>query len=313
LSAKEVIQNVITALLSNGMIAPTFWADPKSGNDYYLAVQYPENHITDISMLGAIPIRAPGQSKATRLDAVAQIRRITRPTEIDHYQIRRVIHIYVSAATEDLGRIVEGINRIIQQTKLPDGSQVSLRGTVENMLASFRTFALGLILSVVLVYLILVAQFESFRDPFLILLAIPPGVGGVFMILWCTDATLNVMSLMGIVMMVGIVVSNSILIVEFTHRLREDGMPVREAVVTACRVRLRPVLMTSLATVIGLLPMALKLGTGSEAYAPLARAIIGGLCVSVILTVFLVPAAYLLIYERKPQTSNSTETVEDVR
>jgi multidrug efflux pump subunit AcrB len=184
---------------------------------------------------------------------------------------------------------------------------------VQGMRASFSSFGIGLSLAVVLLFLILVAQFSSFVDPGLILLAVPPGLIGVLLTLYLTATTLNVQSLMGIVMMVGIVVSNSILIVEFTHRLREDGMPVREAVVTACRVRLRPVLMTSLATVIGLLPMALKLGTGSEAYAPLARAIIGGLCVSVILTVFLVPAAYLLIYERKPQTSNSTETVEDVR
>jgi multidrug efflux pump subunit AcrB len=149
----------------------------------------------------------------------------------------------------------------------------------------------------VLVYLILVAQFQSFRDPLLILLAVPTGIAGVALILWLTGTPLNVMSLMGVVMMVGIVVSNSILIVEFTRRLRADGKPVREAVALACRVRLRPVLMTSLATLIGLLPMALKLGAGSEAYAPLALAIIGGLGVSVVLTLFIVPAAYLLAHK----------------
>jgi multidrug efflux pump subunit AcrB len=151
----------------------------------------------------------------------------------------------------------------------------------------------------VLVYLILVAQFKSFLDPFLILLAIPTGLTGVLLILYVTGTTLNVMSLMGVVMMVGIVVSNSILIVEFTRRLREEGTPLRQAVSTACRVRLRPVLMTSLATLIGLIPMAAKLGTGSEAYAPLAQAIIGGLAVSVVLTVFIVPAAYYVIYRRR--------------
>ena len=141
-----------------------------------------------------------------------------------------------------------------------------------------------------LVYLILVAQFKSFTDPLLILLAVPTGLTGVLLMLFATGTTLNVMSLMGVVMMVGIVVSNSILIVEFTNRLREEGQPLREAVSLACRVRLRPVLMTSLATLIGLIPLAMKLGTGSEAYAPLARAIIGGLAVSVVLTVFIVPA-----------------------
>jgi len=152
---------------------------------------------------------------------------------------------------------------------------------------------------VVLLYLILVAQFKSFVDPFLILIAVPPGVAGVILTLWVTNTTLNVMSLMGVVMLVGIAVSNSILIVEFTRHLRGEGMGVREAVALACRVRLRPVLMTSLATLIGLIPMAAKLGTGSEAYAPLARAIIGGLAISVVLTVFIVPAAYYLVYRRR--------------
>ena len=153
-----------------------------------------------------------------------------------------------------------------------------------------------------LLYLILVAQFQSFVDPVVILLAVPPGLSGVILTLWLSDTTLNVMSLMGVVMLVGIAVSNSILIVEFTRHLRGEGMDVREAVALACRVRLRPVLMTSLATIIGLLPMALKLGAGSEAYAPLARAILGGLGVSVVLTVFLVPAAYLLVHRARPST-----------
>jgi multidrug efflux pump subunit AcrB len=166
---------------------------------------------------------------------------------------------------------------------------------------SFTSFGFGLILSVVLVFLILVAQFQSFIDPFVILLAIPPGITGVILLLLATGTTLNVMSLMGVVMMVGIVVSNSILIVEFTRTLREEGKPLREAVATACRVRLRPILMTSLATILGLIPMALKLGTGSEAYAPLARAIIGGLLVSVVVTVYLVPAAYILAHRNDKQ------------
>ena len=177
---------------------------------------------------------------------------------------------------------------------------------VQGMEASFRSFASGLILALVLLYLILVAQFRSFIDPVLILLAVPTGLTGVLVALYLTGTTLNVQSLMGVLMMVGMVVSNSILIVEFTHRLEDDGMPLLDAVVNSCRIRLRPILMTSLATVIGLVPMALKLGTGSEAYAPLARAIIGGLTVSVALTVFIVPAAYLLVYGRS--RARSTET-----
>ncbi|MDQ2777036.1 MAG: efflux RND transporter permease subunit, partial [Acidobacteriota bacterium] len=161
---------------------------------------------------------------------------------------------------------------------------------------------------IVLLYLILVAQFRSFVDPVIILLALPPGISGVLLTLWLTGTTLNVMSLMGIVMLAGIALSNSILMVEFAHQLIKEGKDVGEAIAVACRVRLRPVLMTSLATIIGLLPMALKLGEGSEAYAPLARALLGGLTLSVVLTVFLVPAGFYLVYRNK--TFHSTVPVE---
>jgi HAE1 family hydrophobic/amphiphilic exporter-1 len=302
LSSKEVIHNVITALVSDQMIAPSYWVDPRTGNDYLLTVQYPENHVKNMSDLAAIPIRGQGHQKATRLDAVSSIHHIQAPTEVDHYQLRRVVDVYVSPKDEDLGRLAGSVEEIVRETKLPEGVRVTLRGMVQGMRVSFRSFALGLILSIILVYLILVAQFKSFIDPFLILLAVPTGLAGVLLILFLAGTTLNVMSLMGVVMMVGIVVSNSILIVEFTNRLREDGKPVREAVALACRVRLRPVLMTSLATLIGLIPMAAKLGTGSEAYAPLAQSIIGGLAVSVLLTVFIVPAAYLIVYRHKDRS-----------
>ncbi len=296
LNQREVIGNVITALNSNSMIAPSYWMDPKSGNDYMLTVQYAESHVKSLQDLRAIPLRSAQQANATRLDAISKITRTESPTEVDHYQLRRTTDIYVQPKGEDLGRVANAIDGIINKTDIPAGLTVTLRGMVQGMRTSFKSFGLGLCLAVVLLFLILVAQFKSFIDPFLILLAVPTGLTGVLLTLWFTGTTLNVMSLMGIVMLVGIVVSNSILIVEFTHRLREDGLPVRQAVANACRVRLRPVLMTSLATIIGLLPMALKLGAGSESYAPLARAICGGLTLSVLLTVFVVPAAYLVVY-----------------
>jgi multidrug efflux pump subunit AcrB len=299
LSQQEVIQNIITALTSNTMIAPSFWIDPKTGNDYMLTVQYRENQVKTLSDLKAIPLRAASQMAPTRLDMVSNVRRIKSPTEVDHYELRRTMDVYVRPQGEDLGKIATAIDRIIRDARPPDGVSISLRGMVQGMRDSFTSFGFGLILAVVLLYLILVAQFRSFLDPFIILLAVPPGLAGVVATLYLSGTTLNVMSLMGVVMLVGIAVSNSILIVEFTRHLRGEGMGVREAVALACRVRLRPVLMTSLATIIGLLPMALKLGAGSEAYAPLARAILGGLGVSVVLTVFLVPAAYVLAYGRR--------------
>ncbi|MGC2197705.1 MAG: efflux RND transporter permease subunit [Terriglobales bacterium] len=299
LSQKEVVDNVITALTSNGMIAPSYWVDPKSGNDYLLTVQYPEAEVRSLSDLKQIPVRASSSRQTTQLDAVASIAPIDSPTEVDHYQLRRVIDLYVAPKSEDLGDLSSAIDRIVADTKLPPGVHVDLRGSVQGMRSSFKSFGLGLVLSVALVYLILVAQFESFLDPFIILFAIPPGLAGVLFMLLFTGTTLNIMSLMGLVMMVGIVVSNSILIVDFSRTLWRTGKPLKEAVTVASRIRLRPVLMTSLATVIGLIPMALKLGTGAEAYAPLARAIIGGLLLSVVVTVYLVPAAYLWFHSKE--------------
>ena len=305
LSQKDVMENVITALTSNGMIAPSYWVDPKTGYDYMLTVQYPENSVHDLAALKSIPLRAHGQATPSRLDAVCRINNVVSPTEVDHYQLRRVVDIYVAPIGEDLGKLNASVKKILANLKLPEGMRVSMRGSVQGMESSFSSFGYGLILSVLLVYLILVAQFKSFVDPVIILLAVPTGLTGVLIILAVTGTTLNIMSLMGIVMMVGIVVSNSILIVEFANRLRENGMSVSEAVSTSCHVRLRPVLMTSLATLFGLIPMALALGTGSEAYAPLARAIIGGLGVSVVLTVFIVPAAYLLLKGGKEKTAQA--------
>ena len=252
-----------------------------------------------ISDLTAIPIRSASSADTSRLDAVTRVIPVKAPTEVDHYQLQRVIDVFVSPKGEALGGVASAAQRIIDETHKPEGVRVTMRGSVQAMNSSFKAFGFGLILSLLLVYLVLVAQFKSFIDPFIIMLAVPPGIAGVLLMLVCTGTTLNIMSLMGVVMMAGIVVSNSILIVEFTHRLIADGMPLREAVQFACRVRLRPILMTSLATIIGLIPMALKLGTGSEAYAPLARSVIGGMTVSVILTVFIVPAAILIVYRRR--------------
>jgi hydrophobic/amphiphilic exporter-1 (mainly G- bacteria), HAE1 family len=310
LTQKEAVSNVITAMTSNGMIAPSYWIDPKTGNDYLLTVQYPEKKGQSLMDLKSIPLRAPGSKDPAMLDAISNVSRFEAPTEIDHYQIQRVIDVYVNPATEDLGRVANDVRRLVKSAELPAGVRVSLQGMVQGMESSFKSFALGLLLSLLLLYLILVAQFRSFLDPLLILLAVPTGLTGVLLTLILTGTTLNVMSLMGVIMMVGIVVSNSILIVEFAHRLEEDGMAVRDAIISSCRIRLRPILMTSLATIIGLVPMALKLGTGSEAYAPLARVIIGGLTVSVVLTVFLVPAAYLLIYEKRDGPAMTTAETE---
>jgi multidrug efflux pump subunit AcrB len=233
------------------------------------------------------------------LDAVSRITRIESPTEVDHYQLRRLVDVYVAPSGEDLGRVANAIDRIIQATTIPEGVRVDLRGMVQGMRSSFSSFGLGLLLAVALLYLILVAQFRSFLDPFLILSALPMGITGVLLTLYLTGTSLNVMSLMGTVMMVGVVVSNSILLVHEANGLRDGGREARSAILDACTARFRVIVMTSLATVVGLLPLAVKIGTGGEAYVPMARAIIGGMTASVVTSVFAVPALWYLANSRR--------------
>ncbi len=363
LSQKDVVDNVITALNSNLMIAPNYWVDRKTGNDYFLTVQYFENgapaiqnfmDLKNIPLRGISPqkkasgcglvlsdhrwqgtgplvdppktawtcqqpvpaIKAPHQRPThaarpiTLLGNVVELEFIETPTEMDHYQIQRVTDVYVTPAGEDLGKVTHSIREILNHATYPSNVRIKLRGMVEGMEASFQSFGLGFLLSFMLLFLILVAQFRSFVDPLLIMLAIPMGFVGVLIILPLTHSTLNVMSLMGVLMLIGIADSNSILIVDFAHNFETQGLAPADAVISACRVRLRPILMTSLATIIGMIPMAMKLGTGAEQYTPMARAIIGGLTSSVLLTIFIVPAAYLLVYgKRKASPAKESKEV----
>jgi multidrug efflux pump subunit AcrB len=301
LTPKMVVDNVITALTSNGVIAPSYWIDPHTGNNYMLTVQYSNQQIGHMNMeqFENIPLRGTGTQAYTPLRSVVFTKEINTPTEVDHYQLRRVIDVYVQPTTESLNRVSRQVEKIIRDTPAIKGMRITLRGAVESMTDSFERFGIGLLLSIVLVYLVLMAQFASFVDPFIILMAIPPGLAGVVMILLFTGATLNIMSLMGVIMMTGIVVSNIILIVEFAGLLHTRGLSLLDSVVQSCKIRLRPILMTSLATLLGMIPMALGTEAGSEQYAPLARAVIGGLGVSVVVTIFLVPAVYLIIHGRR--------------
>jgi multidrug efflux pump subunit AcrB len=337
LTTKDVVDNVITAMTSDGQVAPSYWIDPKSGNNYMVTVQYSNRFLNHMSMedFSSIPLRGerpPGYSPDqegrqasampldldrgghttgyTPLSSVADIQMINTPTEVDHYQIRRVIDIFVATKTEALQSVGARIDKLLASTKTDRNTTLQVRGAVKNMNQAFKEFGLGLIIAVLMVYLILMAQFRSFIDPFIILMAIPPGLAGAVLILLFTGATLNIMSLMGVIMMTGIVVSNSILIVEFAGILRKQGQQLLEAVVHSCKIRLRPILMTSLATLLGMIPMAIGLEAGSEQYAPLARAVIGGLAVSVAVTVFLVPAVYLLIHGRRSATTAFAEGSE---
>ncbi|MGB7198030.1 MAG: efflux RND transporter permease subunit, partial [Acidobacteriaceae bacterium] len=329
LTEKNVVDGVITALTSNGMIAPSYWVDPKTGNNYMLTVQYYDSQIQRLKDFKEIPLRPdrptasvppgsslrPGQmipphDNVIPLEAVASIKYINTPTVVDHYQLRPVFDVYVMPRTEDLGRVGKQIQKIVNGIHPPKGTLVTISGSINDMKDSFRSFAVGLLLSVVLVYLVLMAQFASFSDPFIILLAVPPGMSGVLLFLLVTGTSLNIMSLMGCLMMTGIVVSDSILIVDFIGIQRGAGKPLKVAIGEACRVRLRPIMMTTLATALGLIPMALGLEAGSEQYAPLARAILGGLTVSGVVTVFLVPTVYYLIHRNAEHGSEDLQDLE---
>jgi multidrug efflux pump subunit AcrB len=312
LSPKDVVDNVITALTSNGVIAPSYWIDPNTGNNYMLTVQYSTHQIEHMNMeeFQNIPLRGKGQTGYTPLRSVVFTKPIDTPTEVDHYALRRVIDVYVQPRSESLNTVSRHVNRILKNVQRPRGMLINVNGAVVSMTDSFARFGIGLILAIALIYLVLMAQFASFIDPFIILMAIPPGLAGVVLILLVTGSTLNVMSLMGVIMMTGIVVSNSILIVEFAGILHAQGKSLIDAVVQSCKIRMRPILMTSFATLLGMIPLALGLEAGSEQYAPLARALIGGLAASVVVTLFLVPAVYLLIHGRREgHTPVATEGV----
>ena len=218
------------------MIAPSIWIEPKTGNDYFLTAQYYENEINSLETLKNIPVSSPAlghaREDAVLLRNVATLVTEHHPAEADHYNIQRVVDVLVSPHSDDLGGTQDAVQRAINHLTLPEGIKIDLRGSVAAMQKSFSSFGFGLGLAVVLLYLVMVAQFRSFLDPFIIMFAVPMGLIGVIWTLYLTNTTLNIESFMGIIMMVGIVVSNSILLVDFANQRRREGQPLRRAVLS---------------------------------------------------------------------------------
>ncbi|MBI4398287.1 MAG: efflux RND transporter permease subunit, partial [Candidatus Omnitrophica bacterium] len=292
LTVDEVVKNMVTAFNSSVNFKPAFWIDPKNGNHYFLGAQYPEELIRSLDTLKELPITGANQVQVVRLKEIAQFKETKAPSEIRHDNIRRVMNVFVNTSGRDVGAIASRINRAIRDIELPEGYYVYEKGEMKTMKDSFKNLGGGLILAVILVYLILVGQFRSFRDPLLILFSVPMGLVGVFLMLWLTKTTLNIQSFIGVIFMVGIAVSNGILLIEFANRLKSEGVPIEEAALKSARIRFRPILMTTIAALLGLLPMAIGMGHGSEANVPLGRAVIGGLFVSTILTLLVLPLLY---------------------
>jgi multidrug efflux pump subunit AcrB len=300
LTQQDVVKNVVTALNSSVNFDPSFWIDENNGNHYFIGAQYPEADIRNLQTLQDLPVTGANQKSPALLKNLATFRRTTAPAEVNHLNINRVTDVFANVEGRDVGSVAAEIQRMIDQMEVPSGYRIQMRGEVQSMQQSFGGLGFGFLLAVVLVYLVMVAQFRSFLDPFIIMFAVPLGLIGVLVTLWVTGTTFNVQSFLGTIFMVGIAVSNSILIVDFANRLRLEGLPLDDALVDACRIRLRPILMTSLAAILALLPMAIGLGRGAEANIPLARAVVGGLLVSTLLTLFVVPVLYQTLKRRAP-------------
>jgi len=311
LSAEDIVKNIVTSFNSSINFDPAFWVDNNNGNHYFLGAQYPEDLIKSMDTLKNIPITSPLQVAPVLLRNIATFKKVLAPVEVNHLNIVRVIDVFADVSGSDIGSVSAKVNDIIKHLKLPKGYTVYLRGEFASMTESFESLAFGLILAIILIYLVMVAQFRSFIDPFMIMLAVPLGLTGVLIALFITTTSINVQSMIGTLFMVGIVVSNSILLVEFANRRMKDGLPPQEAIIESGKVRLRPILMTSLAAILGLLPMAAGIGRGAEANMPLATAVIGGLAFSTVMTLFVVPAFYVYIKSWTADKESALQAVTD--
>jgi HAE1 family hydrophobic/amphiphilic exporter-1 len=320
LTQEEVVKNVVTALNSSINFSPSFWIDERNGNHYFIGAQYPEAAIESMATLEHIPVGGPGDEPIL-LKNVARFGRKTAPAEINHRNISRVTDVFVAVEDRDVGSVAAEIQAKLAELERTmaredgearaagrpppwEGYRIRMRGEVASMKESFASLGFGMALASVLVYLVLVAQFRSFLDPFIVMLAVPLGLIGVVLTLWATGTPLSIQAFMGVVFMVGISVSNSVLLVEFANRsMAERGLSALEAAVESVRIRLRPILMTSLVAVLGLLPMAIGYGRGSEANVPLARTVVGGLSSSTLFVLVLVPVLFVVVKGRQRGTA----------
>ncbi len=297
---EEVAQTVLTALGSSVGYSPTIWIDPKSGTDFFMGVQYESNDFKSLDDVRNIPLslNTADGPVTIPLSNIATVSRVTIPGEIAHYNIARVNDVHVSVSGRDIGSVARDIECTLAEMEFAGGVTVRLRGPVETMRTGMSLLGVGLAVATVLVYLVLMAQFRSFVDPLVIMLAVPLGLGGVIVVLYVTNTYINIQSLMGTLMMIGVVVNNSILLVEFANRRRADGLSPRDAALSAAQVRLRPILMTSLTLVASMIPLSFQLSPGNEAMIPLARALLGGMVVSTVLTLVLVPCVYSMLHRK---------------
>jgi multidrug efflux pump subunit AcrB len=303
LTQQDVAQSMLISLSGTGQTAPNEWLNPQNGVNYQVVVQTPQYRVDSMQSLARTPITAPAGNASQMLGNLANFERNITPVIINHYNIQPVYDIYADTDQRDLGGVAGEIRKIMRDAEktLPTGTTLALRGEVQTMSESFTRLGIGIVFAIILVYLLMVVNFQSWLDPLIILMALPVAFAGVLWVLFLTGTTFNVPSLMGAIMTIGVATANSILIVVFANDERASGKDSLEAAINAGHTRLRPVCMTALAMIIGMMPMALALGEGGEQNAPLGRAVIGGLLLATLGTLFVVPIMYSWLRTKDPK------------
>ena len=301
LNARDVAQSVLITLSGSFQTAPNFWLNPRNGVSYPIAIQTPQYHMTSVQDLMNTSVNSPNAHGEQVLGNLAQLSPAARPAVVSHYNVQPVIDVYASTQSRDLGGVAKDIMKALKpfQDHLPRGTSLVVRGQVETMQSSFFGLGVGLLGAIVLVYLLIVVNFQSWLDPFIIITALPGALAGICWFLLVTRTTLSVPSLTGAVMCMGVATANSILMVSFARDRMDMGVPALQAAIEAGYTRMRPVLMTALAMIIGMVPMALGFGEGGEQNAPLGRAVIGGLLFATVATLFFVPSVFVIIHGRR--------------
>jgi multidrug efflux pump subunit AcrB len=312
LTQSTVASNLLISLAGSGQAAPNFWLNPQNGVQYSVVTQTPQFKLDSIEALQATPVSNGDRNGVAQvLGNVARVERTTMASVIGHYNVQPVFDVYANVDGRDLGGVADDVEKIVteSQAKLPRGSFITTRGQVLSMNTSFKDLGIGILFAIVLVYLLMVVNFQSWLDPFIIIMALTGALTGIVWMLFLTHTTLSVPSLMGAIMSIGVATANSILLVTFANDQRKEGKDARAAALAAGHTRLRPVLMTALAMIIGMLPMSFGLGEGGEQNAPLGRAVIGGLLLATVATLFLVPVVYAAL--RKKAAHRPEETIEE--
>jgi multidrug efflux pump subunit AcrB len=302
LGQRDVANNVLVTLSGTAQVQPAYWIDPLSSRNYLITTQTPQNTMTSVEDLATMPISTGGGDNVL-LGDIATITRKQTPVNITHANVQPCFDVYAAVQGIDLGSVEGPLRAVIAEelAQLPPGSRIELRGQIESMRLAFTRLLLGIVFAGLLVYFLMVVNFQSWLDPFIIITALPGALAGIALALFATHTTFNVPSLMGTIMCIGVATSNSILLVTFANQRRLAGDDALHAALAAGHTRLRPVIMTALAMILGMLPMSLGLGEGGEQNAPLGRAVIGGLVLATATTLVFVPVMYTLLRRAAPR------------